>query len=125
MRRLKDNFRAAAKEAGYPEAASLTDEYLQAMIVSYITDPTRYIDWNDSGFIVGVMTDGHVVMPGLLVAMEICWWVDPSVRNEGTGMDLYDGFLTWAKENGCKYIFQGKATDKDFVELSKVYIKAI
>lgn len=119
---FRDHLRAAAKEAGY--AVELTDEYLDTLIWIYSSDADKYLEVSPNGFIVGATSDQHLCMPGVKVALEISWWVAPAARGRGEGMELYNGFFKWAKENKCKFILQGTNT-KGARKLSEVWIKEI
>ena len=123
MQQLNDNLKAAAKESGYP-IVELTDAYLNTKIVEFMSSEDKYLDFTDDGFIVGMISDQHLLMPGVRVALELSWWVKPETRGTRLGSKLYKGFEDWAIKNQCKFIMQGKET-KGCKELSKVFIREL
>lgn len=39
-----------------------------------------------------------------LVASELAWWVEPTMRSTKVGKELMDAFEDWARNEGCKLI---------------------
>lgn len=96
----------AAKESPY--AADLDNDYIETLISEYTNSPGKCLLYNDYGFIAGSLSKGHILLPNVLVALEIAWYVLPEHRHKMVGGKLYKQFKAWAKENGAKIIFTGK-----------------
>lgn len=106
---LFDMMRQGRSELGYPELET-TDEYWASLVEKYSTHPDLVFIQRDEGFLAGMKTTGHIMMPGILMGYIISWYVDPSHRKTGIGMDLYNTFEQWARLSNCEYILQGKPT---------------
>lgn len=90
------------------------EEVVKELIVSVInSSPTEkiVIFSEDEGFIMGV------ALPFLfgtqLLATEIAWWVNPTMRGTGVGKKLLEAFEYWAKNvANCEYISMTSIDDE-------------
>lgn len=122
---LVEMIRMAAVEAGY-NVDYMTDEYVKTLVGLYSNeeDKNKFLLATPNGFICGLISEDYIFLPGVKVALEVSWWVHPSARGNGEGSGLYNIFVQWAKDNGCKVILQGKKTEGSR-EISRVYMREI
>lgn len=119
---LHEMLRMAAKESGYAE--DLSDTYLLNKIAEYAANDNACVIHTDKGFIVGVVSDEHLLFPSKLVALEVSWWVMPEHRGSKEGYTLYKWFEEWARYKGAEVMFQGKKT-KDAKKIGEIYLREI
>ncbi len=111
---------AARLEAGYPKTNTDWGKY----IVEYTSDPSKCLFTSEYGFIAGYCTTEYLLMDGIRTGLEVAWYVDPSKRNQGVGMDLYYKLEDWASIKGCKYIILGRPV-KDSIKVGTQYLKKL
>ena len=117
---LSNLIKNAALESPY--ASKLDNEYIESLIESFTSDPSKCLYYNDYGFIAGMVTSGHILLPDTLIALEVAWYVLPEERNKMVGGRLYKQFEEWAKSKEIKAIFVGKPI-KDSILVQPGYMK--
>lgn len=118
---LRDLIQQATVEFGYPP---LSVEYIDQLIKNFEDNPVSCLFSTENGFIAGFITEGHILLPNIKVALEVAWYVHPLHRNKMEGGRLYKMFEKWAKENGVAYIFQG-IKNKDSKKVSEVHMRKV
>ncbi len=66
------------------------------------------------GGFVGILS-GVWYAPSIKVAVQLVWWVDPSVRASGLGVQLLADFERWASSVGASYVVMADLVSKDGV----------
>ena len=112
----------AAKEAN--QGPELSDDHLETLIQTYSTNPDCCLFYNEHGFIMGLMTTGHILFPGIKIALEVAWWVHPEHRKKMHGGLLYKDFAKWAEDNKAEYIFTGIET-RGSRKISECYMRKL
>lgn len=105
-----------------PYQSELTEEYVNELIRDFSSSNYKCLFSSDNGFIAGLLSDGHILLPQTTVAIEIAWYVLPEARGKLEGGRLYEKFENWAKLNKAKAIFIGKPI-KDSILVQPGYMK--
>lgn len=87
------------------------------LVDKMLEEGVMFIDESKKGMIGGVFVP--FIYTGEFQAIELCWWVDESIRHTGVGKELLRAFEDYAIGQGCKYITMISLDD----QVGKVYEK--